>query len=774
MTDKKTVAPSTSFNRRRTLGYLTPNISDNVGLARWRGVVDAAREQDANLICFPGAIWRTPQPEGQANVIYNLINPENPDGLILGNIIREDLIDPDEIRAFYERYHQIPCVSIRETVNGIPHIPLDNYQGMREAMIHLIEEHGYRRIAFLSGPADHPYAVERYRAYCDTLKEYDLPLDPTLVTPPSSWNTPGIQILLDERQLVPPAAFDAVMAVNDRKALDALHAFHARGIQVPEDVAVVGFNNDMESTVVTPPLTSVAMPFYEQGQQAVIQLLAQLDEIEIPQVSLPARLVIRQSCGCTAPVVAQAAVGPIEISNDTLKNGSAKKREEILARMSQAVGIADAVALVSRLLDAFISEIDEDSSGAFLSALQDVLRRVGTRNGRIDRWHRALSVLRRELLPYLADNKRLARAEDLWQQGRVTIGEAVRRAQNLQILETEQQSQILLQIGQRLITSFDVAQLSQVLAEDLPRLEIPGCYLSLYEKPEQSTEWSRLVLGYDNFKRVEPDAKGQHFRSSELIPNNLLPQTWTDRSYSLVVEPLYFQENQLGFVIFEIGPHEGQVYDTLRGEISSALQGAILIEQTERRAFLIQTADEVSQVANSILDPRELTQSVVDLVRDRFDLYHVGLFLLEMVDAQIGGPSQWAVLRAATGVAGKKLLAKGYRLKVTSDSLVCQCITKNKPCIALDITGEKNPLLPDARSELALPLISRGEAIGALNVQSTQEDAFTEEEVTILQMMVSQLSTALENARLFQQLEEELDEVKSSLRRYVRQSWSKF
>jgi DNA-binding LacI/PurR family transcriptional regulator len=167
--------------RRFTIGYLTPNISDGVSLTRWHGMLDAAQEQDVNLICFPGAYWRDPGPRRQANAIYDLVSTEYLDGLVLGNIVRGDLDARDEFKDFYENHLRMPAVGIRETLNGIPYVPLDNYQGMREAVVHLVEVHAYRRIAFLRGPERHPYAQERYRAYTDVLQEYGLLFEPDIV-----------------------------------------------------------------------------------------------------------------------------------------------------------------------------------------------------------------------------------------------------------------------------------------------------------------------------------------------------------------------------------------------------------------------------------------------------------------------------------------------------------------------------------------------------------------------------------------------------------------
>jgi putative methionine-R-sulfoxide reductase with GAF domain len=325
-----------------------------------------------------------------------------------------------------------------------------------------------------------------------------------------------------------------------------------------------------------------------------------------------------------------------------------------------------------------------------------------------------------------------------------------------------------------LIATFDVEGLVDVLAEGLPRLDIPSAYLSLYEDPESPAEWSRLMLSYDENGRAELETEGRRFPSSQLAPEGTLPQ---ERQYSIVVEPLYFQEHQLGFVLFEAGSREGSVYEALRGQISNALHGASLVEQVENRAFLIQTAAEVSRAASSILDPAKLIQQVVELIRGRFDLYYAGLFLVDRTDV-LADLVQWAYLQAGTGEAGRKMRKRKYKLQVGGDSMIGQCIASGESRIALGVGEEaarfSNPLLPDTRSELALPLISRGQAIGALTIQSSRDAAFTGEDIAIFETMASQLANTIENARLFKQTEEALKAAEADLRRYVKETWSRY
>jgi len=691
----------------------------------------------------------------------------------LGNILQEDLVDHGEFTDFCQRHFQMPMVSIRKTWLGIPFVPLDNYEGMREALVHLVGVHGYRRIAFLRGPEGHPYADERYRAYTDVLEAYGLSLVPDLVTPASGWDESAIRVLLDERAKSPAADFEAVVAANDLKALDALRTFQERGFRVPDDVAVVGFNDDVESRGVSPPLTSVAMPFYEQGQQATRMLIALMQGQDVPeQVTLPARLMVRQSCGCISPAVMQAAAGLTGANPGDLD----KRRAQVLAEVAQAAeGSALASDRVVRLLDSFVADVQGQASVSFLPELNEALHLMVTAGGDVAAWQTLVSTLRRHLRPCFDDAESLSRAEDLWQQARVMITEATERVQVSQASQVQRQTETLRELGQALISTFDVTSLMDVLAQGLPRLGVSGCYFSLYEDPQRPAEWSRLNLAYDENGRMELEAGGRRFPSPQLVPEGILPQ---DRAYNLVIEPLYFQDTHLGFVLFSVGPQEADIYEALRAQISSALQGASLIKQVENRMRLIQTAAETARAVSSILDPRELIQQVVDLIRERFDLYYVGLFLVQESGRLTAVPRKWAVLQAGTGEAGQTLVKQRHKLEVGEGSMIGQCVATGEARIALDVGEEdarfSNPLLPETCSELALPLISRGETIGALTIQSSKKGAFIQEDIAAFQTMASQLANAIENARLFRQAEDALDEVKAELRRHIQDGWSRY
>jgi GAF domain-containing protein len=190
-----------------------------------------------------------------------------------------------------------------------------------------------------------------------------------------------------------------------------------------------------------------------------------------------------------------------------------------------------------------------------------------------------------------------------------------------------------------------------------------------------------------------------------------------------------------------------------------------LEQRVADRTRNLRAAAEVARATTSVLDPDELLRQTVDLVREQFDLYYVGLFILDE-------ERRFAVLRAGTGEAGQKMLAQGHRLGVGGDSMIGQCAAKAEARIALDVGEEAvrfdNPLLPETRSELALPLRSRGQIIGAMTVQSVEEAAFDEADVAVMQTMADQVAVAIDNARLFTESQAALE---AERRAYGELSW---
>lgn len=592
-----------SIEERPTLGFLLASLHTGASRALWPGLLDAAERHDVNLISFPGGRLNASIAfESQRNLIFDLASSECIDGLVTWASSLGGVLSPSETSAFHQRYQALPMVSLAQFMEGLPTVALDSYQGMRALLKHLIQDHGFIRLAFIRGPEEHYYAQERYRAYLDTLQTYNLPLVPELVTRPLRWESgvEAVQILLDERGLVPGKDFQAVVAVSDMLALWALKSLQSRGFEVPGYVAVTGFNDSIEERLATPPLTTVNLPFYDQGAKAVDLLLAQLAGETIPaMITLPSSLVVRQSCGCASKAVQMAAFlpkpEPAASESAGLRLQQQSGRLHCLAEMAEAAGNGSAqyTALFAALLDGLLADLQsiraQKSSSRFLQKMGEALDHAAQRRQPLNLWNGVISILRRWVLPDLSVDQHAA-IDTLFGQARVMISEAILRSQSYWQWQAERQADILRETNRALLTTFDVAQLGNVLFEHLPGLGIPSAYLVLYENTPEPAGFSRLMMAYTEQGRVSIDPSGWRFPTSQLVPREFLPQ---HRRYSLVVEPLYFQEKPLGYAVFENGPRDGNIYELVRGNLSSAIQGARLFEEIQKARLIAEKGDRI-------------------------------------------------------------------------------------------------------------------------------------------------------------------------------------
>ncbi len=176
-----------------------------------------------------------------------------------------------------------------------------------------------------------------------------------------------------------------------------------------------------------------------------------------------------------------------------------------------------------------------------------------------------------------------------------------------------------------------------------------------------------------------------------------------------------------------------------------------LLRQAERRARLLQAANQVGQQIASIRNLNALLSKTVDIICDAYGFYYAGIFLVDETGRR-------AVLRAGRGEAGAAMLAEGHKLKIGGDSLVARAISSREACIALDVGEEgvhfQNPHLPHTRSEMVLPLIMDDQVLGAVTIQSVEENAFSADDIAALQTMANYLAMAIHHAQLLGELNE--------------------
>ena len=224
------------------------------------------------------------------------------------------------------------------------------------------------------------------------------------------------------------------------------------------------------------------------------------------------------------------------------------------------------------------------------------------------------------------------------------------------------------------------------------------------------------------------------------------------------------------------GDEIGILGDTLNNMSSTAqnlvanLEG-IVAKRThaiEKRVVQMQAVAEVGKAVAAQRELEELLTRTTHLISNRFGYYHVGIFLLD-------SRNEYAILRASNSSGGKKMLEREHKLKVGAEGIVGTAANSSEARIALDVGSDAvyfdNPDLPRTRSEMALPLIASGEVLGVLDIQSIEENAFTEEDIPILQILADQLATAVQNAHMLQETQEALFAARKATSEISQRGW---
>jgi GAF domain-containing protein len=224
--------------------------------------------------------------------------------------------------------------------------------------------------------------------------------------------------------------------------------------------------------------------------------------------------------------------------------------------------------------------------------------------------------------------------------------------------------------------------------------------------------------------------------------------------------PLIARGDAIGAIIVQDLQHE-YAFDnndlrfmvSVANQISGAIHNAKLLNESQQAALQFETAAEIARDISSSLELDELLHKAVDLIRSRFNFYHASVFLKDL-------PGEFVVIREATGEAGAQLKRLGHKLAIGSKSVVGFVADSGERMTVNDTTRDTtyyaNPLLPETRSEAAIPLKVGDRIVGVLDVQSNQPYAFSEDNLRTLQILADQLAIAVVNTELFAETQEHL------------------
>ncbi len=594
------------------------------------GIQAAARQHDCNLLLACGVGHRGDYQPDDVHPAWPVLMPDtdfvpvgpwNTDGLIvicpLRSVARSKYLRKLSDNGF-------PVIFVSPGEDG-PTLVFDNEGGIRQAITHLVG-HGHEHIAFIAGLTENSSDSEyRLNAYQTIVAEYGLNTDPRLVAVGGFYRLGGYQAM---QQIIDSRVyFSAVVTFNDEAAMGAMQALREAGRRIPEDVAIIGFDDRLDALAQSPPLTSVRQPLTEMGYQALELALKYIHQEagRLSIIHIPAQLSIRKSCGCLSGAKVFSGLPSVLHNQD---KGTESTLLKLALSMREVLPVQNKLLDASKILDhcqnlakALLDSLASVDNTMFYEALESVLLWAESVDENPHDWQAAISVLWQDLLVKprngsiegKLDAIALAQADEMLHQSRIIISEsAQRRYIRNKVVQIEMADQ-LGRLGIRLHTALDDNHIYEILGEALPRVGIRRAHIAFFEPRSEEQDpvaWSHLhTLVSESTSRPVPERlPSRSFPPQDVYPN--------DASFHLALLPLKIRDVLSGYMVFDAEWLEPcasivrQVESALRSVrlYQDAAEGRRLAEEANRLkgSFLSMVSHELRTPLNLIVGLSEI------------------------------------------------------------------------------------------------------------------------------------------------------------------------
>ncbi len=636
-----------------TFGFITIESSSSYTNLLLLGANDAATQFGCSLVTF-GINEQTMQAKVGTSQFYeklgNLVDLEMLDGLLLWTAGL--LQDHERVGELLRPYATRPAISLGVELPGAYSVVMDGYQGMFDLVSHLIATCNRRKVAFITGTPTNRDAQIRLAAYQDALQHHGLLIDPNAIVPGAfRWDSRarGAQAvceLLDQRHFRP----DAIVAASDDLAIGAMQELQRRGIVVPEEVSVTGFDDLPEAALLDPALTTVSQSAYTLAGRGIGMLVSILRGESISRcVKIPTQPVIRQSCGigCRS-TMRQGHVAPLFAADQvTVANGPTssnignaigeqrlplplyfvrmRSRYHQLLEDALAVQVGDNFAedrskTIVSLLEGFEQSVLTTAPHPLQKSVEQLVQRIKQEDLLVD-WQQGVLALLQQfdndctaarsatgslLLDPTQQQLLPCFCQLLVVQVQYHFEAATNRVARHQYAVEKQQFALLHMVSRSLLMPYDPELLVAIFQEKLPQLGIDLAYVAIHEAFDATTDQARLLVAYEESAPPQPLITDQLYRAAELASGTLIRQ---GRHLNLILIPLYSTNIYAGFVLFGFRPRSYQFYTQLASMLGYSLISSILYD--EMRVYADQLEEHVSARIEDIQHANQQLQNEI-------------------------------------------------------------------------------------------------------------------------------------------------------------------
>lgn len=584
---------------RVTIGFTgIADFRSFIGQEYISGMMKAAVDYDLNFINFAGAIKYSlfDDIDFISRYLKNFRFMKAPlvDGLVTWASSLCSFLDDKTVINTFNALKPLPIVDIGYLdLPGIPCIRIDNNSSISLIVDHLVNVHHFKNFAFVGAKSSDPH-IRRLEAYHAELKRHGIAELPNSVYMAKTLDSIDIAMAVNQLcsaySLKNHAAIDCIITSSDIIASTVIEELDKRGICVPRDVAVTGFNNQYNGITARSPVTTMNLEYFRRGYAAVELLI---DRIMNPDAHFKTRLVpttllVRQSCGCFEKNIVDAGSFSFDSSERWhSQNDSEEEVRDYLTAKVRGIFPQQNEKEITDLIDAIFSDIyDQNEPAEMLCWFQNLLQNIRKESVLVNsELQQDITTLRKTILPMVKDDeKQFSHIENIFHQLCALVSVFI----EYDILSTRENSYFMnnmSQVAMNFASATTGRQIQDVLRYQLSEMEIPGIILCLSEN-------MTMDLSPSNVEMILPEPP--HDIKQKLpfkvydpacIPKFFFPQ---GRRYSVMLEVLYHADRYFGYAFLEIGTQNISIYDTVRMLLSNALYSVYMKEgRTKEHSMLL-------------------------------------------------------------------------------------------------------------------------------------------------------------------------------------------
>ena len=606
--------------KRLHFGVIFSTLDDANQNAIWNGVAEYAKRNDIHLTAYFGTYQMTISDSAShfETCFETVRNSVSIDGLIMFSGYIAHMVGNEKLNEYIARIPKhVPLVSISYIIPGVPSIIIDNVAGMYNAVSHLIQAHGKRRIAFAKGPDGHPEAEARLEGYKKALAANGIEYDDKLVFHGKFDKESGRAVVRSILE-TPGCGVDAIAASNDVAVVGVLNEMREYNLIAPADFAVTGFDDDKVSASYIPSISTVKQDFHKFGLISAEMVHDRIRGKAVEPVTyVSPEFIARQSCGCLEKEFLNAG---IEFEGGA---GAPDALAPFVARGFASLFKRDVPEpLIGEWAADLTSALKQKpfSADGFLNLLNVRLIGYNYYSSNIILWYEALNILSRGAELFAEETAGAAEIRSTLSYAETLVHGMRGKEREFKEIALNDSRWMVRRVASNLVLIFDIDTLADELFKSLPDIDIEFVIVGLYHSPIKSGEQDAnrsldTVFGFEGDNRFY--IKGGGGKPIEFSDYSSIKYFDYDRERrDLFFIPLFFKNEEYGVMLMPFDPAIAvDTYETLRVNISTAVKGAELIREISYQNNLLNAVNDAAAI---LFDPggEKLEENVLGAMGD--------------------------------------------------------------------------------------------------------------------------------------------------------------